>query len=678
MMASLSREKGTRLGPYPEDSMQRKFGTAFLAFLALALCALAPAAGEMKAPDSLKAVTVDKYPGADAVVVLDETRVDVEDSGLSHVNRTQLIKVLTEKGAAECATLRFDYDPASSYAEVKALTVYRKDGAAEAVPAARVFDLPQPQFMIYWGPRMKVASVPKLNPGDAVEIKTYSKGFVIAYLHDPSSQDDERYIPPMRGHYYDVVLFQGDRPIVRKAYTIVLPRNKPIRARVYNGELGQESGFDEKSLTYTWWKEDVPAAARELRMVEDSDAFPKLVLATVMDWPEKSRWFYHVNEDVDTFAFDDAIQAKVDEITRGLKTDEEKRLALLAWVARQIRYSGISMGKGEGYTLHPGKMDFNDRAGVCKDIAGMLITMFRAAGYTNTFPAMTMAGARVEDIPADQFNHCVVATEIAPNQYKLYDPTWCPFSREVWSSAERPQNYVIGSPRGEELMETPAATASENFIRVVSSGSLNEKGDLDTTLSISGGAYSETNLVWMVVNSPAAEVRSTLERWVATLSPAARLVDYSTSDPVDVTKPFRMTLRVQAPGYAMATGRELILTPPLARNILQSPRLTDFLMAVKGKERTYDIFLRATREFLFEERLTLPKGYTLKSAPEVKPVESAAADFSASLSVEAGALVLKERLAVKEKIIPAADYPGLREAVEAVNGLSKELVVVGQ
>ncbi len=658
----------------------RRAGRALVAALVLAVWSgLAwKAAGYGPTFEKLKGVTAETYPGADAVVVSDETRVDVEDSGLSHVSRTQLIKVLTEKGAAECVTLRFDYDPASSYAEVKSLTVFRKDGKPEEVPAERVHDLPQPQFMIYWGPRMKVASVPKLHPGDAVEIKTYSKGFVIAYLHDQASQDDERYIPPMRGHYYDVVLFQGDRPIVRKSYTIVLPRDKPIRARVYNGELGHETGFDEKTLSYTWWKENVPAADREPRMVEDSDAFPKLVLATVMDWPEKSRWFYHVNEDVDTFAYDDAIVAKTQEIVRGLKTDDEKRLALLAWVARQIRYSGISMGKGEGYTLHPGKMDFNDRAGVCKDIAGMLVTMFRAAGFKNTYPAMTMAGARVEDIPADQFNHCVVATEVAPNQYKLYDPTWCPFSREVWSSAERPQNYVIGSPRGEVLMETPPAEASENFIRVVSTGSINEKGDLDTTLAISGGAYSETNLVWLVVNSPAAEVRSNLEKFVAAISPAARLVDYAYTDPIDVTKPFRMTLHVQAPGYAMATGKEMILTPPLARNILQSPRLTDFLLAVKGKERKHDIFLRATREFLFEERLALPKGYGLKSAPEVKTVESPSADFSASLSVENGALVLKERLAVKKKIVPAADYAGLRDAVEAVNGLSKALVVVGK
>ena len=650
-----------------------------LAVIALLLLgASAPWAQETAEAGTLEAVTAAKYPGADAVVVLDQTHVDVEESGLAHVNRTQLVKVLTEAGAAQYATMRFDYDPASSFAEVKALTVFRADGTVEQVPQSRVYDLPQPQFMIYWGPRMKVASVPKLNPGDAVEIKTYSKGFVIAYLRDPAQPGDEKYIPPMRGHYYDVVLFQGDAPIVKKSYTIVLPKDKPIRSEVFNGELGFTSTFDDKSLTYTWWKDDVPAIKREPRMVEDSDVMPKLVLATVQDWPEKSRWFYHVNEDADTFAYNDEIKAKAEEITRGLKTDDDKRKALLAWVARQIRYSGISMGKGEGYTLHPGIMDFNDRAGVCKDIAGMCITMFRAAGFKNTYPAMTMAGARVENLPADQFNHCVVATEVAPNQYKMYDPTWCPFSREIWSSAEKPQNYVIGSPRGEELMETPPAPPSDNFLDVFSDSAIDAEGNLQGNITIKGGHYSETNLAWAVVNSSASELRANFEGWLSRISPRVELVSYQTTDPVDVFQPFVITLKYRVPGYAMVTEKGMAFTPPMAKNIVSSRRLSDFVAAAKGKARTYDIFLRATREFNFKDNVTLPKGYSLKAAPEYGKVDGPAAAFKAGAAMKDGKLTYTEQVVIKKKIIPASDFESLKDTVDASDAAGEALVVVGR
>ena len=84
----------------------------------------------------------------------------------------------------------------------------------------------------------------------------------------------------------------------------------------------------------------------------------------------------------------------------------EKIAVLTHWVADNIRYAGISMGKGEGFTLHNTKMNYTDRCGVCKDIAGTLISFLRMAGF-EAYPAMTMAGSRVESIPADHFNHCV-------------------------------------------------------------------------------------------------------------------------------------------------------------------------------------------------------------------------------------------------------------------------------
>jgi transglutaminase-like putative cysteine protease len=71
-------------------------------------------------------------------------------------------------------------------------------------------------------------------------------------------------------------------------------------------------------------------------------------------------------------------------------------------------------------------MDFTDRCGVCKDKAGMLITLLRAAGF-EAYPAMTMAGSRIDYIPADQFNHCVtVVKSRRDGKYHLLDPPGCP------------------------------------------------------------------------------------------------------------------------------------------------------------------------------------------------------------------------------------------------------------
>ena len=144
------------------------------------------------------------------------------------------------------------------------------------------------------------------------------------------------------------------------------------------------------------------------------------------------------------------------------KSELDSISLLTHWVADEIRYSGISMGCGEGYTLHKGSMTFNDRCGVCKDKAGMLITMLRSAGF-KSYPAMTMAGSRIDYIPADQFNHSVTIVKLKDGKYHLLDPTWVPFDRELWSSAEQQQQYLMGVPEGADLATTPLSAPENHF-----------------------------------------------------------------------------------------------------------------------------------------------------------------------------------------------------------------------
>ena len=54
---------------------------------------------------------------------------------------------------------------------------------------------------------------------------------------------------------------------------------------------------------------------------------------------------------------------------------------------------------------------------------------------------MTMAGSRIEEVPADQFNHCVVARK-ADDDWIMYDPTWVPYNNDIWSKLETEQHYL--------------------------------------------------------------------------------------------------------------------------------------------------------------------------------------------------------------------------------------------
>ncbi|MEI6898908.1 MAG: DUF3857 and transglutaminase domain-containing protein, partial [Bacteroidota bacterium] len=341
------------------------------------------------------------YPNDNTVVVFDSTLVDVKESGLSYVTTHTLTKVLNYKGALDLSVVKFGYDPLSAFVEIKKVTIYRKDGTIQELDVTKAMDYPAPARAIYWGAREKMLEVGRLEPGDAVEVIQFKKGFTYALL--AGEEDDNKYIPPMKGHFYDIVEFWSGNPVKLRVYRIELPKEKLLQYEVYNGELQSSVWSKGEKMVYTFSKKEIMPFKSESRMVALSDVAPKLLLSTSPDWFAKSKWFYKVNEDFGSFESTPEIKGKVDEILKGAKDEMDSVSRLTHWCGDEIRYSGISMGCGEGYTLHKGSMTYSDRCGVCKDKAGMLITMLRAAGF-KSYPAMTMAGSRIDYIPADQFN----------------------------------------------------------------------------------------------------------------------------------------------------------------------------------------------------------------------------------------------------------------------------------
>ena len=111
--------------------------------------------------------------------------------------------------------------------------MYRK-GMAEpiTIDIDSIYDYVAPARLIYWGASQKMLLVGHLNPGDEIEYTTYRKGFTYALLGD-----DSKYIPPMRGHFYDIVPFWSELPIEKKVYQLELLKSKNIQYKVYNGEL---------------------------------------------------------------------------------------------------------------------------------------------------------------------------------------------------------------------------------------------------------------------------------------------------------------------------------------------------------------------------------------------------------------------------------------------------------
>lgn len=614
------------------------------------------------------------YAQSDCVVLLDSTLVSVQPTGQGSFAVCKVIKVQTPKGAVANRVIKYDYDPLTALAEFKRVTVYRADGKVDELDVKQTCDYAAPARAIYWGARQIMLEVGVLQPGDVIDYEIAKKGFTYALL-GASDEDESRFIPPMRGQFYDIVPFWCSDPTVRKVYKVSIPMEKEMQFQFYQGECASSMRYEDGRKAYTFAMNGVLPFKREPNMVDLFDAAPKLMMSSTPNWKEKSLWFNKVNEDYESFAAYPEAQKKVDELIKGKKTEMEKIAVLTHWVADNIRYSGISMGKGEGFTLHNTKMNFTDRCGVCKDIAGTLVSFLRMAGF-EAYPAMTMAGSRVESIPADHFNHCVAVVKLSNGTYMPLDPTWVPFCRELWSSAEQQQNYLPGVPEGSDLCITPVSAPENHYVRIKADNRLDAKGTLYGTFTITAEGQSDSSIRGIFTRGFQSQWKSAMEKQLLAVSPKAKMlsVDYGKNPKDYQVAPIKITFRYEIPDYAVVGKEEMVFKPMTMNNLYNQVR-SYLRLDTSVEERNYGFKDACSRLVELDETIQLPGGYRMVSADRDDSTQGSGAEFDGSLKQQGNQVVLHHRLALKKRVYEPADWKSYRDAVSAHKAYGDYLVI---
>lgn len=613
--------------------------------------------------------TATDFDSAAYVIVMDSSCTRINDDGVAKTDSYLLYKILTDEGCQQMSVLRWHYEPISSFIEVIEVNLIHDDSVI-AIPLTGLKDMPAPQNGIYWSDRIKILQLPRLHTGDGIEVKAYRKGYSYALLdNNPAEPSDDKYIPPMPGEYFDIVLFQADMPMVKKYYALSMPSSKRIHSQIYNGPMYAKTTYSGDTTTYAWWSEDIEAWEHQRFHPDETDMLPKVVIATVESWETKSRWFFEVNEP--QFAYTPAIKAKVEQIFKdaGVSkgSEEQKAFELVHWVAQNIRYSGQTMGEGEGFTLHPGAMIFEQRSGVCKDIAGMLITMMRAAGM-DSYAAMTMAGSRIEDIPADQFNHCVVALRKDDGRYEMYDPTWVPFYKDIWSKYEAEQHYLIGSPEGQDLSQIPYSPPEESQLRVNNNCKILSDGSLEGELSLEGIGTMDSRLrgygTWFRLDG----IENYTARVIGQANGNVEITKIEHGDILDFHKKMWWRIKYKIPQYAlMINGGYEFKSPMLQMN---ARRIYGYLSYNYPDERKGDLFFYSTSYLNGTEEIKLPGGYKVEEPPDSVKNDETYVYTSYANEMKGDKFVIQQDVKIKRRQVPEGSYKSFVETLKDANKLT--------
>ena len=235
--------------------------------------------------------------------------------------------------------------------------------------------------------------------------------------------------------------FQQDLPVLSSQFSLTLPAGWRAEGVMFN-----RAKVDPMvtGTTYTWEMRNLDPIKYEDDSPSRNSLAPRLGVSffpaqsnathirTFANWSDVARWASEIEDP--QMNVDDAIAAKVQELTAAAKTEFEKISAIARYV-QHIQYISIQVGsgKGGGWRPHLATEVFAKSYGDCKDKANLMramLSVLKIQAFMVSVTADDPLRVRAEWASPHQFNHCIIAIKVSDAVQ----------SRKPFSSMSAPRN----------------------------------------------------------------------------------------------------------------------------------------------------------------------------------------------------------------------------------------------
>jgi hypothetical protein len=334
---------------------------------------------------SVRAVSTNAYPGAEAVVLARTVRYTLGESPAIMSEQEHFIQILTPEGK-RFGDFEFHYNAPEETLEILDCELLRPDGAVLRISSEEVREASS-AFGGHGGGR-KFFSMSGVGPGAIlrVHLRREWKTFPLP-------------------HIFLEIPLESDLPVVEAQAEITVPAKWTFHHALANAE-GIRSGDPEirqsnYGTIYHWRWRELPAPIDEA--LAPPGRGPALLVSTFPDWAAFADWYARIIKLAD--AITPEISNKAAELTRLARTDREKVEALYAYVTR-LRYVAVPLGVNS-FRPHAAANVLRNQFGDCKDKANLFNSMLRAIGLEAHLVLVPRFAEVHEKIPGLAFNHAI-------------------------------------------------------------------------------------------------------------------------------------------------------------------------------------------------------------------------------------------------------------------------------
>ena len=614
--------------------------------------------------DAVKKVKASDYPSANTLWVINSQAVVYQPDGqftnTAHVARL----VLTPAGKSEIASDSLYYTKDAEKMEVLSAQVVKKNGTVIPVDKKDIQDTEQSGEMNIYDPQGRAVKVTFANlaVGDAIDL-TYKL---------------TRITPTRVGFFNDIFAFQSSEPMMSASYTVDGPAALPLTSQVYHPErttkIDQTKSKAGDRILYKWAVKSVPQLVSEPAM-NHSTEMPILVVSTDPSWQHFSAWWGKLTE-AQLEATPD-MKAKVKELTKDAKSDDDKIKALYDFVAQDIRYRGLGVGPRTGYTPRKAAETYTSRWGVCRDVSILLTSMLRESGI-QAYPVITNVGDPVlPKIAYDGFNHAIVALPKKGGGWTYLDPT-AKNNTSLLPGYEAEQDTLVATVKGEPLTRIPAADPTVNLGHAVATTTVNADGSMKSKIKLETKGMFD-----LIVRSVAAmmsddEQKEMIEGLLHRAWPDAKLDKLEVTSALALFTPMEVNVEISVPNAAPKTGDYRLL-----RTLVTSGALgivENVLPQALGSLPTRKFGLDAKLTFQYDqtETVTLPPNTKVIALPNGAKASNSVSQLAASCTKkDATTLTCQRTFQLKSRHVDPTAYKALRGAVASLAQTARQPVILG-
>ncbi len=588
-------------------------------------------------------IPADLVKGANAVVRLDQSEINIISSKKIHYSFHRVVTVFTKEGDDAIQAV-MGYNPSIKLSKIQ-VRVY--DQAGEVIKKFKERDFKDQSAVsdgsLYEDSRLKYLDyTPSRYPYTIelqYEMETSNTAFMIGWQ-------------PVEGHRLSTE---------KSIWTLHNPENIPISLKETNFE-GCPITKEELTTGIRYSAENIVAENHEMFSPASFEIHPRVWVrlqefrlagkeGSFSSWEDLGKWIYDEliagRGELPT-----ATVAEVSALVAGIDDPVEKAKKIYTYVQENTRYISVQLGIGGWQPISAAEVD-KVKYGDCKGLTNYTMALLKSQGIQANY-AVLYAGSYKRDFPKDfpgmMGNHAILNIPVENG-----DDIWLECTSQVTpfgflGDFTDDRDVLLITPEGGRIAHTTSYPDESNTQETTATIAIDEQGALQASVQIETKGWQYDNRFQLASKSE-KEIDQYYKRYWGNINglEISEVTFQNDQDNIIHTE----EITVSAPNYTGRAGADYILAVnPLDRSRLLPDRY-------RNRKRPFEVQRGYIDQTRFE--IQLPESYMINKLPEAISHTTKYGTYSSSLQLqENGTLVYERSLRIRSGRFPKEEYKAFR------------------